>query len=300
MQISPLREDQATEALELWNQTAVHDTISAQLFHEKIWGDADFDQDWALVASDSSGPIAFTSGVVRKLEAGPRGYLKFLAVAPEHQRQGLGARLVGELEERLERQGAKEIRVAESAPNYLTPGVDARYEGALRFFQSLGYEPIGEAKNLVVNLADRDFCTLSAEQKLVDQGITICRATVKTKPLLDDFLKPFWPSWQAEVGTSLLCDLPAVHVALADRAVVGFSAYDGNNQGTGWFGPMGTHPDYRGMGIGKVLSARCLQDLRAQGLAQAIIPWVSETSLYESQLGAVPDRCFVRSEKRIS
>lgn len=299
MQISPLREDQATAALELWNQAAVHDTISAQVFEEKVWGDADYQEDLLLVDSDTSGPIAFASGVVRQLETGPRGYLKLLAVAPEHQRQGLGTQLAGQLEVRMQRQGVKAIRVVESAPNYLTPGVDGRYEAALNFFQSLGYEQIGEAKNLVVELAGRDFCTVASERKLVDQGITICRATMKTKPLLDQFLNHSWPSWKAEVGTSLSCDPPAVHVALAGRSVVGFSAYDGNNQGTGWFGPMGTHPDYRGMGIGKVLSARCLQDLQAQGLAQAIIPWVSETSLYESQLGAVPDRRFIRLEKKL-
>lgn len=300
MQIASLRKEHASPLLELWNEAATYDPVTAQVFHEKIWGDADFDEELTLVAIEADVPVAFAQSVVRQHDSVPRGYVKLVAVAPQHQRQGIGRRLLEQLHNKMIEQGVKELRVAESAPNYLTPGVDARYEDALFFFQSIGYQRIGEAKNLIVQFAGHDFSTVTSEQELVNQEITICRATAKVKPLLDDFLHSFWPSWKAEVGKSMACDPPAVHLALADRTVVGFSAYDGNNQGTGWFGPMGTHPDYRGHGIGKVLSARCLHDLQAQGLSEAIIPWVSETSLYESQLGAVLDRTFVRMEWQLN
>jgi GNAT superfamily N-acetyltransferase len=36
----------------------------------------------------------------------------------------------------------------------------------------------------------------------------------------------------------------------------------------GWFGPMGTHPDLRGLGIGSILLKRCLKDMKRNGLSK--------------------------------
>ena len=81
--------------------------------------------------------------------------------------------------------------------------------------------------------------------------------------------------------------------------MIGFAAHDANNVGTGWFGPMGTAPEFRGRRIGEVLLKRCLADTRAQGLTQATIPWVGPTEFYERTVRARITRRFVRLEKRL-
>jgi len=57
---------------------------------------------------------------------------------------------------------------------------------------------------------------------------------------------------------------PSVHIALNNGNLRAFSVHNGNNKEAGWFGPMGTHPDIRGIGVGKVLLKRRLLDMLNQ------------------------------------
>ncbi|QDS98287.1 GNAT family N-acetyltransferase [Adhaeretor mobilis] len=296
IRFSPLHPRDTPELLELWNRCAPYDPLTEQLMREKVWGDYDFDEELSLLALNGDAPVAIAHAVVRQLSAERRGYMKLLGVAPEFRRQGVGQEIVLKLHGALVRRGAETIRVGESAPNYLVPGVDTRYDCAAKFFESLGYTKIGEATNLTAPLAGRDFTTDISDSALGANGLAIRRADANDRESLEKLLKTYWPTWNAEVATAMSCDPRAVHIALKGNQVVGFSAYDGNNRGTGWFGPMGTHPEFRGLGIGKILLRCCLHDLQSQGHARAIIPWVSPTGLYANQVGATVDRTFNRYE----
>ncbi|NUP67682.1 MAG: GNAT family N-acetyltransferase, partial [Nonomuraea sp.] len=59
-----------------------------------------------------------------------------------------------------------------------------------------------------------------------------------------------------------------------------------------WFGPMGTAPDARGLGLGGVLLRRCLADQRAAGQASAQIGWVGPLRFYSRAVGARAERVF--------
>ena len=107
--------------------------------------------------------------------------------------------LLRQVEEALVEQGAKEIRIAESAPNYLAPGVDRRSTHALSFFKRHRYEPFAEAHNLSVNLTREAYDTWLAEEKLRTRGIEVRRATADDWPTLATFLETHWPSWRDEV-----------------------------------------------------------------------------------------------------
>ncbi len=91
-----------------------------------------------------------------------------------------------------------------------------------------------------------------------------------------------------------------VYLALAEERVLAFSAYDANNRGTGWFGPMGTEPAARSQGIGQVLLFHCLADMAAQGHHHATIPWVDPVDFYRRCAGAAVSRIFHRYEKVLS
>jgi GNAT superfamily N-acetyltransferase len=220
-----------------------------------------------------------------------------LAVDPNHARKGIGSRLLEAVEQVLAASGVGRIRVAESAPNYLTPGVDLRYRAALRFFDHHGYRPLAEACNMRVSLADRAFETAEAQRRLQDAGIEVRRATTRDRAELIRLAREFGGRWDAEVTRSLAHEPPLVHIARRGQDLLGFAASEGNNSGTGWFGPMGTTEAARGLGIGRVLLYRCLSDLAAMGFSEAIIPWVGPVAFYARHVGATIDRRFQRLEK---
>jgi ribosomal protein S18 acetylase RimI-like enzyme len=61
---------------------------------------------------------------------GRRGWIYHLAVRPEHQRKGIGVRLVRELEKRLVDKGAKKVNAQIYKSN----------EQSSKFFKAIGYE----------------------------------------------------------------------------------------------------------------------------------------------------------------
>jgi GNAT superfamily N-acetyltransferase len=297
MSLRPLTRDDADAALDVWNRAAKFDPISSQLLAEKIWGDPDFRPDLAF-AFDVTGRLAgFAVGLLRQPAGEPCGYVKLIGVDPPHQGQGMGGELLCRLEGELARLGAREIRIAESAPNYLTPGVDQRDSDACRFFQRRGYEQFAESRNLHVDLTADDYDSEAAKRELAAQAIAIRRATAGDRPALTAFLDAHWPTWKPETFRSFANRPISLHIAVKDDAVIGFANYHGNNVGTGWFGPMGTDPAYRQQGVGAVLLRRCLRDLKDQGLDSAIIAWAANIDFYQRHAGARVDRVFCRYRK---
>lgn len=292
-----LREADFAALLELWNRSAGHDRMSAELAHEKIWQDPGHDPDLTLVTELNSRLTGFAMAVTRTLEPGVRGFIKLIAVDPAHQRAGLGSRLLDTLEQRLVSAGAAAIRLGESAPNYLAPGLDSRYQSARQFFEQRGYQLIGQTSNLRVDLQNGDFSTDELQTRLAAQGVEIRRARTGDLENVMQFLRGNWPGWQPEVRLSMMGSSPGLHLAFRGDELLGFAAIDGNNVGTGWFGPMGTAQAARGMGIGRVLLRRCMADLKAQGRSSATIPWVGPVDFYRQQVGARTDREFLRYEK---
>lgn len=265
--------------LHLWNRSCLFDPITLDLLREKVWGDPDFQG--ALVSPNLDG---FAMAVHR----GGKSTIKFLMVAPESRRKGLGAGLLAAAEASLP---PGPIRVCESNPNYLVPGVDVRYTTGLLFLEKRGYQKVGETYNLVCDLR-QDF---SEEER---EGVR--RAQASDREVVMSFLGQHWPGWQYEVGRMFANQPVSLHLAFQDDRLLGFSGYDGNNLGTGWFGPMGTDPEKRGAGVGGILLRRCLADLKAQGHEQAIIPWVGPYGFYNKQCGARIDRVFWRYEKCVA
>ena len=245
MQIRDMRDDDFEALLRLWNDSAPHDRLTAALLREKILDDPDVGRAHCLVADGGESPAGFGIGLVRQSPEARRGFVKMLAVAPARRRQGIGRRILTRLESALAKQGAGTIRIAESAPNYLVPGIDVRYAEGVLFLESCGYACIGEARNLA----------------LQNEPVTL-------------------------------------HLAVCEQQLLGFAAYDANNKGTGWFGPMGVRGDSRHAGIGCALLRACLGDIRKQGHRVATIPWVDAIPFYEKCAGATPSRTFLRFEKK--
>lgn len=267
----------------------------SRILDDQIWRDVHYEPSLCLGIGRGAEWKAFGMGVIRgKNKAKPMGYIKFFAVHPKHRMKGLGSLLLSVLEQRLFAAGANAIRLGESAPHYLMPGLDPRYTAAWAFFAKKGYGNIGHTFNMHVGLSGFQN---SAPRARSNQVLEFRRARSNDLASLMSFLKGEWPSWCEEVGPVFKRNPIPLFLAFEESNLVGFAAYDCQNEGIGWFGPMGTLPSARGKGVGQKLLHLVLEDLNKQGQNKAIIPWVGPVGFYQKHCGAEIERVFFRFEK---
>ena len=291
MTVGPLRRSDAPAALAAWNRAAPHDPLTPALFEEKVWGDP---AGLVLAARQSGEVVGLAVGVLWPVLGAVRASVRLLAVVPEAWRRGVATVLVDRLADRLAADGATVLRLAEAAPNYLTPGVDERYGSGRAFAAARGFREIGESVNLGVDL-DQDWSTDADEARLAGAGVAVRRAGDGDRTSLGRLLDDHWPAWHAEADRALAAG--ALHLAVRDGVALAFAAHSATNAEAGWFGPMGTAPDARGLGLGAVLLRRCLADLAARGHRQATVAWAAALPFYARVAGATVDRRFRRFER---
>ena len=296
-----LEPDDLSEVAALLDACLDHDDVSVDWVREKTVLDPDYDPLLTLCAFDAGALVGFAQGVVREAEPAPRGCIKWFATTPASRRRGVATALLDRVERVMRRQGVQQVCVAALPPNYTMPGIDPRYTEACAFLERRGYVRTGEAFNMTCDLTSSDWATGPDEERLGSLGIDIRRAERSDLPGVRDHVLCHYPGWVREVAACFLRAPISLHIAVAraDSRVVGFAAYDANNVGMGWFGPMGTDPAWRAHGIGSVLLRRCLADQLAQGHERAIIPWVGPFGFYRRQCGAVVSRTFWQMEKRL-
>ena len=152
---------------------------------------------------------------------------------------------------------------------------------------------------MLVHLSDQDFNTSADEDRLQPEGIQISRADYNDISEVFLFVDENFPIWRSEI-TNTYNSLPvSLHIARLNGEVKALAAHNANNFGTGWFGPMGTHPDLHGKGVNEILLKRCMQDMKEWELSTSTIPWVSEPDFYAKHVQALPDRQFLRYEKHL-
>jgi GNAT superfamily N-acetyltransferase len=299
MIVSPLAEQDLAPVAKLCRLATPLDSMPDFLFKENTFDDPDFDPATALVARDEEGgdPIGFLMGVVRKRDEGPVGYVKLACVGADRRRRGVARELLERVEKNFRERGVKRVRLFESHANYYMPGVDPFYTEAICFFERMGYKKFGDTSNLVAELSGKDFSTEKEERALEKNGVVIKRAAAEQKDALLAWTTKNFKGWETEVANSFLNDPISLHIAELDGEPAAFSAYEANNRGTGWFGPMGTQETLRGKGVGGILLKRCLADMKAIGFVRAIIPWVGPIPFYSHYADAKMSRVFWRYEK---
>jgi GNAT superfamily N-acetyltransferase len=220
-------------------------------------------------------------------------WVKLIAVEASARRRGIGRALV-------ETARRPRLRIGDHPGNYLSPGVDERYEDARAFFAGLGFREVGEVENLRAPLDGNPLVSELRAAELAARvraaGYAVRRAeAADRRRLLDWVAVTFAPVWANEVARALDGPRRAVHVALHKNEPVAFAAADGNNRGLGWFGPAGTAAEHRGRGLGEALLIACLVDVR--GLPEGgVIAWIGPKPFYAHACGAVEDRRFVQLE----
>jgi GNAT superfamily N-acetyltransferase len=225
-------------------------------------------------------------------------HVRILAVDPSARRQGVGTAL---LEDAIAH-ADKPLRVGDQPGNYLSPGVDERYEEGLRFLAKRGFIERGRVENIRVPYANNPLLDRARaealEAELEKNGYRVATPSQAELPAVLDMIgNEFAPVWAKEARRAYDGPRRALFAAFThDGAPVAFAAADGNNQGLGWFGPAGTRPAHRGKKLGEALLLRCL--FAVEGLPEAgVIAWIGPRAFYERAAGAVHDRRFVQLER---
>lgn len=282
------------------NENHLFDSFTEDLLNEKLERDPVWDAGKALICHENGVIIGFMHGVVRDIRGEKQGYIKLMAVERSYRRKGVASSLFHQLESQFQNQGVNLIRIYDAPLNYFMPGVDPRYTEAVCFAKHMGFQRFGDSINMIVDLLKLDGDTEAEEKSLEYVGIEIVRPSQDDLQEVLDFVKGDWLLWENEVRMAFADNPPSIHVARMDGQIKAFSAHNANNKGTGWFGPMGTHPDLRGKGIGRVLLKRCLNDIREMGHKTAIIPWVDPIAFYSHYAEARIERVFWRYEKKLN
>ncbi|GMU85668.1 MAG: hypothetical protein AMXMBFR48_09100 [Ignavibacteriales bacterium] len=289
-----------TETAKLLRQSMPGYPFPDFLFREKLTGDPDFRPGLVFASFEGNSLTGFIMGVVRKRESGPAAYVKLIGVRPGYERKGIGTMLLATLEEAIKKKGLRSIRVFESYPNYFMPGIDANFHGAIAFFESSGYVKFNETINMEVFLQPGKFPVEDDIKRLSEKGIFFRRAVLDDKSELLPWINARFPEWKGEVSEAFRNNPVTIFVARNNGRIIGFSAFEANNKGTGWFGPMGTDTTFRGLSIGRVLLRTCLNEMQKVGFAKAVIPWVGPAKFYEAAAGARIDKFFRRYEKNFN
>ena len=276
-----------------------YDRMDETLLREKLFDDPLADPELCLTAYSGNMIVGFLYAVRRTVRGQEFGYVKLMAVDEARRRQMIGSALYRQAEKLLVKKGATHIRWYDVPLNYFMPGIDPRYTAAFCFALKHGFKQFGEAINMVCDLEGQDFSTQDVEDAIAAEGIEVRRATHDDRQTLKKLLDAEWELWNNEVSMAMRDTPPSVHIAFKKGELKAFSVHNGNNKGTGWFGPMGTHPDMRGLGIGTILLKRCLNDMQQEGHKKAIIPWVAPIAFYSHFVNARINRVFWRMEKEV-
>jgi len=209
VQFRNYRVDDTAAIVNLWNQCLVHDSITREIFEDRVLLDPNFALDGLRVAEHDGRIVGFVHAVVRTTPH-PRGFERLLEqdkdkgwivsvlVHPDYRRQGVGSHLLGEGLDFLRARGRKKAFLFSYTPNYLLMGVDdAGYPGALEFFKRHGFVAGGESVGMGIELQGYRVppAVRQLEAQLASEGILAEHFDRRyIVPTVSFFLKEF-PTW---------------------------------------------------------------------------------------------------------
>ncbi|MEK6455711.1 GNAT family N-acetyltransferase [Caldifermentibacillus hisashii] len=287
VKIRPYKYSDEAQVINIWNQSLIKDPVSSDIFQKKIILDPNFDSELCLVAEDSNQNIVgFCLGMVRKYPYEERGvepdraWIPVMFVHPEYRRKGIGRQLVTTLEEKFNALGKSNITLGAYSPNYFFPGPDKdAYGESILFFESLGYQVLGEAVGMdmvLYNFSIPDKIKKIKNKLYEEDHIKIIRFKKEYSLPLLQFLKENFPGgWVRNARETLEKQKGEERIFLAidqDENILGYCqrAIDDLE---GHFGPFGVSEKMRGKKIGSVLFFEMLMDMYSRGIYHVWLAW---------------------------
>jgi mycothiol synthase len=310
--IRPFEGTDTAHLIELWNAALPFDGIILDIFERKVILDANRERD-SLIVAETDGQLAgfVLALVIRKPieNVGFRedsGFITAIGVHPKHRRQAIGKQLLERALEFFKARNRQFVYVAPYTPNYFVPGIDKdNYPEGIELLKSFGFEEYYTAISMDAPIAKFTLSddVLEKEQALAAEGITIrpySRADLV--PYLE-FMNHYMPGPWLEDARRNLLDLTrglfeedAIFLVLKDSRIIGYCQYEREH-----FGPFGVIDEFQGKGIGSVLLARTLYQMRLKGYHSAWVLWTGEQAAkgVYARLGFTITRRFAIMKKAL-
>ena len=249
--------------------------------------EADLDQALFATANERDAPAIVRGdpavGVVATVRRQGQGYVRLLAVHPDHRRRGLGSVLLAAAEADLE--GCSHAIVGGDAPDYLFAGVSTRLTEMLCLMEARRYRRAEVNLNMGVDLTE-------IEPDPGDAVLATGAVTDEVRAWTDQH----WPSWTDEVMRALAKD--RLVITRDGQGISGFCAWDVNR--AGWLGPIAVRPGHLGSRIGVPLLLGALNRMRDEGRRHAEISWISPVRFYVRNAGATVSDAYIVHRRRIA
>jgi GNAT superfamily N-acetyltransferase len=264
--------------LDVWNAALDVDPLTDEEWRGRFLLDPNFRRDNLLVAESGDTVAGFVLGM---RDGSDDAWVVAFAVRPESQRQGIGTKLFSSLFNSWKDAGIRQVTISSYVPGYITPGVDVHaYAAAIDFLGHVGatelYRPVSMKANLTgYRIPDS---ILEKEQLLHGEGYTFRAARpLDTLPLIEFAEEHFGTPWRNDIA-SVLRELfvgdpnrVTLQVVLKGERIVGYAQTRAER-----FGPFGVDARLRGRGIGGVLLAQALLNMRRRGFHSAWFLWTSD------------------------
>lgn len=317
LEISAFDGNDTVGLLNCWESALPFDAVTLEQLETKVLLDENYERDSLLIARVGEQIAGFLVWFVlnKPIEkVGFRedtGFITAFGVAPPFRGHGVGAALLARCEQLLKDRGRSIVVIAPYTPNYFVPGVDKdRYSYAIHFLQEQEFKEYSEAlaADALIGTFELTEKVRAKERALATQGITIRHYQREDLAGYLQFQRDHMPGPWVEDARRNLRELAAgrypedaIWLAIDEKAagapcIVGFCQHEHEH-----FGPFGVADEYQNKGIGTVLLARTLYQMRKKGCHSAWVLWTGQRALegVYTRLGFSLSRRFAIMKKEL-
>ena len=285
--IRPMEVSDIADIIQGWNRSLVHDQIDQKRFESVILDDSNHEKGASLAAVYDGKIIGFITAAAREGVRGAdnrgrpsekdRGYIKGIFVLEEFRRRGVGAKLLDEAARYFRSKGKSKIWATIYTGQYFFPGVDLRYEAAIKFFENKGFQTdhvINDVELDLKNFQISDY-QKNARRRMAEFGAHIEEYDPSMLDKMREFVRKLdMTSWFPRGWEGRFREKGNKFVALKDEEVAGWASY-WPSSGAAGFGPIGVLVEMRGNGIGSCLMLECVLRMKEAGADKVIASWAN-------------------------
>lgn len=276
MNIRPFQIQDMNDLIHLWNVSLTHHPIHMEQLNSILFSDDNYQNDTIIIAEEGKEILGFCIGIKRMypflekgLEEG-RGWILNIVVKNSYRRQGIGTRLLNQMEQQL---GCQHISLATYSPYYFFAGVDETYREAIEFFKHHHYQRLVCAYPMEIDLNGYEM-PLEIKQRKQEkeyEGYSFHPFIWSDGPSLLKFIKHnFSTGWRYHVMMAMRKKHIEQDVILCKKEgnIVGYvqCAIDGDITR---YGPFGVDSTLRNLGIGSILVHEMWMMMKQHGAKKA-------------------------------
>lgn len=285
MEFKNFEEKYLSEVVKLWNDNVaavtVYKPFTTTTFTHKFLENRFFDNAGLKLLFDGEKLVGIGHAIINDAPTSP-GFITFVAIEKEYQRQGLGTKMLHELEEYLKGRGKEVIRLLFFNPTnleWIIPGTNADHPGAPAipfnspFYFLLinnGYIPGAQQDSFYLDITNYQMPqkVIDTEKRNAANGYNI---TIYDETKHHGFKELFEalnnPGWFQAVQHNLSKEKPDPMLIIEkDGEILGWTGpmYT-QESGRGYFAGIGVHPKTQGLGLGKALFCNLVNESKKNG-----------------------------------